>query len=751
VARYALTIFLSAFLLFLVQPLIGKYILPWFGGAPAVWTTCMLFFQVLLLGGYAYAHWLADRAVVRKQTTIHLALLALSLVFLPITPKEFLKPTGAHWPQLQILLLLLVTIGAPYVMLSSTGPLLQSWFSRTHEGRSPYRLYSLSNLGSLLALLSYPFLVEPKVPLRRQAVLWSIAYVAFAALCGWCAVQLRRQGDKETSPSLSASTLNPQPSTLNPKLSDISLWLLLSMAGSVMLLATTNMICQEIAVVPFLWILPLALYLLSFIICFDSPRWYLRWLFLPLLAVAVAAWCLTIGHESLTQVILWTGWFEHSPLPRLEEETRKFIEDYSIVLFGKSPFPWIRKNLGLTIGRPTLWGQIGVYLAVLFACVMTCHGELARCKPQPRHLTLYFLMVSIGGAVGGIFVALIAPYVFPWFWEYQLGVLACCIAVLWSVIRDPDVPAGGDWRAVRWGLLGAACVLLFPLAGVFSLHVREHDRDAQYVNRNFYGVLRVHEEERDLGPVRVLTHGEINHGYQFLDPEMSRWPASYYARDTGISIAARFHPRRLSEDPAQRSLRVGVVGLGAGCIAALGKEGDYFRFYEINPAVVELARESFTYLRDTPAEVDVVLGDGRISLERELQSGGPQRFDILVFDAFSSDAIPIHLLTQECAQMYWQHLRPDGVLALNISNRYVKLRRVTEALAKSLGKEAVVVDSKDDPSIAQESSRWVLITSNRQFLDNPDRKAATWARDEPPRPPLLWTDDFASLWQVIEE
>ncbi|MBI3468632.1 MAG: hypothetical protein HY000_36990, partial [Planctomycetes bacterium] len=584
-ARYALTIFLSAFLLFLVQPLIGKYILPWFGGAPAVWTTCMLFFQVLLLGGYAYAHWLADRVAIRKQTTIHLALLALSLVFLPITPKEFLKPTGGGWPQLQILLLLLATIGAPYVMLSSTGPLLQSWFSRTHEGRSPYRLYSLSNLGSLLALLSYPFLVEPNVRLRHQAVLWSVGFAVFAALCGWCALRVRRKdgviedcglqiADLGMTADLQSAIRNPQsaipPASLvqRPTFSAITLWLLLSLAGSVMLLATTNMICQEIAVVPFLWILPLALYLLSFIICFDSPRWYLRWLFLPLLTLAIAAWCLTIGHESLTRVVMWTGWFEHSPLPRLEEESRKFIEDYSIVVFGNSPLPWMRKNLGLSINRPTLWAQIGIYLAVLFACVMACHGELARSKPQPRYLTLYFLTVSIGGAAGGIFVALIAPYVFPWFWEYQLGLLATGVAVLWSLIRDPRVPVGGDWRAVRWGLLGTACVLLAPLAGVFWLHVKQHDRDAKYVNRNFYGVLRVDEEERDLGRIRVLTHGEINHGYQFLDPQMRRWPASYYARDTGISIAARFHPRRLSTDPAQRSLRVGIVGLGAGCIAA---------------------------------------------------------------------------------------------------------------------------------------------------------------------------------------
>ncbi|MBI3468631.1 MAG: fused MFS/spermidine synthase [Planctomycetes bacterium] len=753
-ARYALTIFLSAFLLFLVQPLIGKYILPWFGGTPAVWTTCMLFFQVLLLGGYAYAHLLADRVAPRVQGSIHLALLGLSLLFLPIAPKEFLKPTGSESPQFQILLLLLVTIGAPYLMLSSTGPLLQSWFSRTHAGRSPYRLYSLSNVGSLLALLCYPFLVEPYVRLWHQAMAWSIGFALFVLLCGWCAIQVRRKADgfdldlpgpaKEPAAGEPPASRSHPPAVPShrPTFSDITLWLLLSMAGSVMLLAVTNMISQEIAVVPFLWILPLALYLLSFIICFDSPRWYLRWLFVPLLGIAIAVWCLTLGHQALTEIVMWTGWFKISPLPGLEDKAGELIDNACKVVFsGGTPFPWIRQNLGTSVDQPTLWGATAVHLSLLFACVMACHGELARSKPQPRHLTLYFLMVSIGGAMGGVFVALIAPYIFPWFWEYQLGLLATWGAVLWAVIREERSPAHWGWSVARWSVLAPACLLLIPLAGVLSIDLKIHDKDAKFVKRNFYGVLRVtQEDDPTFGAKHVLTHGTITHGYQFLDDEMSRQPTSYYARDTGIFIAAKFHPRRFDADPQNRGLRIGVVGLGTGSIAALGQTGDYFRFYEINPAVLRLSDDWFTYVKDTPAKVEVVLGDARVQMEREVLARQPQQFDVLALDAFSSDSIPMHLLTRECADTYWKHLKPDGILALHISNRYVELRGVCHGLADIFQKKMIVVDSDDDEEIAQSGSTWVLLTSNRQFIDNPPRKDATlYYEEDPPEAPGVLT------------
>lgn len=734
-ARYALTIFLSAFLLFLVQPLIGKYILPWFGGTPAVWTTCMLFFQVLLLGGYAYAHLLADRFSPRQQGAIHLVLLAVSLAFLPIVPRQFLKPTGSESPQLQILLLLLLTVGGPYLMLSSTGPLLQSWFSRTQPGRSPYRLYSLSNAGSLLALLSYPFLVERYVELWYQAVLWSAAFALFAVLCGWCALQLRKAPE---SAGATAST-GAQPDTMTAPLppaaaslkgvswSDITLWLLLSMAGSVMLLATTNMICQEISVVPFLWIGPLALYLLSFIICFDNERWYVRWLFLPLMGLAITAWWLTLGHEALIRVIMAPGWLDVSPLAGLDN--------------------WVFRSTGSWLDAPSLRTEIAIYLSVLFACVMTCHGELARSKPQPRDLTLFYLTIAAGGALGGVFVALVAPNVFPWFWEYQIGLLASCVAVLWAVIRDRRPATTRAGHVGRWALDGA-CLLLIPLVATLVTHVRLHDEDAKFVQRNFYGVLRVTEnEDDDNGPAYTLMHGEINHGVQYLDPVKRRWATSYYGPDSGISIAARFHPRRFAADPQERGIRIGVVGLGTGSTAALGQAGDYVRFYEINPAVIRLSDHWFTYVKDSAAKVEIILGDARVSMEREL-SAENQQFDLLAVDAFSSDAIPMHLLTVECGAIYWQHLKPDGILVLHISNRYLDLSGVAQALADANQKQMRTVDCDDDPETGQSSSTWVLITSNRAFLDEAEMRDAKPTPKE--KPTVKWTDDFASLWQVLD-
>jgi hypothetical protein len=727
-ARYALTIFLSAFLLFLVQPLIGKYILPWFGGTPGVWTTCMLFFQVVLLGGYAYAHLLADRFAPRTQGTIHLVLLAVSVAFLPIIPRESLKPTGNETPQVQILLLLLLTIGGPYLLLSTTGPLLQSWFSRTHPGRSPYRLYSLSNAGSLLALLGYPFLIEPYVRLQHQAVFWSIGFALFVALCGWCALVLRKapaSAHVAWEPHPDASSAPTEAAAIKPVTwSDVTLWLLLSMAGSVLLLATTNMISQEISVVPFLWIAPLALYLLSFIICFDNERWYVRWLFLPLLGLAVAAWWLTLGHEALVRLIMGPGWFDASPLSDLDS--------------------WFFRLTGTWLDAPSLRVEIAVYLTVFFACVMACHGELARSKPQPRHLTLFYLTIAIGGALGGVFVALVAPNVFPWFWEYQIGLLASCVAVIWAAMRDRQPTTSRAVRIGRWAIEGA-CLLLIPLAATLVTQVRLHDEDAEYVHRNFYGVLRIREDEDDdLGAARTLMHGEINHGVQYLDPIKRRWATSYYGPDSGISIATRFHPRRFADEPRDRGLRIGVVGLGTGSTAALGQQGDYVRFYEINSAVVRLSDEEwFTYLKDTPAKVEIALGDARVSMEREQ----PQQFDVLAVDAFSSDSIPMHLLTIECGAIYWKHLKPDGILALHISNRYLDLSGVAQALGDAYQKQVRSVECDDNPENGQSSSTWVLVTSNQAFLDGEEMRK--WA-DKEPAAPVPWTDDFASLWQVLE-
>ena len=717
--RYALTIFLSAFLLFQVQPLIGKYILPWFGGTPSVWTTCMLFFQLLLLGGYAYAHLIASKLSTRNQTILHLGLLGASVAFLwQFPPDASWKPADSQSPSLRILLLLGATIGAPYLVLSSTGPLLQQWFHRTNPGRSPYRLYALSNVGSLLALLTYPFLVEPSLKLGMQAMIWSAGYVCFAVLCGWCAVKLMRASRETTAPATTtAGVLTVEPVTSGevgqqrlskPSWVDVTMWIALAAAGSAMLLATTNQMSQEVAVVPFLWILPLALYLLTFIICFDSPMWYLRSLFI----VALAA------STSFT---------------------------YNVLVEGAGA---------------ELWKQVVAFSATMFVSCMVCHGELYKSRPHPRYLTLFYLCISAGGAIGGLLVAIVAPNVFPGYWEYHIVLPAICALALLSFSRDPNwILYRGRPRLV-WAVLIATWIGL-----VVSLvkEAQKQQEDTIYMARNFYGALKVEEHYKDDDAWRFyqLTHGRIMHGIQYRDPEKRYWPTSYYGSVTGIGISIEKHPRRSAENEEDRALRVGVVGLGTGTTAALMQKGDYLRYYEINPQVIRLSDQRlsdsdkfFTYLSDAEkrgASVDVVLGDARVQMERELERGESQQFDVLAVDAFSSDAIPMHLLTRECTEIYWKHLKPDGILALHISNRHMDLAPVCRALAEEFGHTAVRIHSYDVEELGVDSAEWILLTRNEEFLNSGvvQSSESEWDPDSPP--PLLWTDDYGSIWQILNK
>lgn len=407
---FAVTILLSAFLLFQVQPLISKAILPWFGGCPAVWTTCMLFFQLLLFGGYVYAHLLQRWLVPRRQVLVHLALVTAALLVVlatHVTPSPSWKPTGSDAPTWQILVLLTATVGLPYFVLSATTPLVQTWFSHSYPGLSPYRLYALSNVGSLTALLSYPFFFEWALDLKHQSLLWSVAFIAYAALCGVCLLCLwrLRQTEPQTvavadpSPDLSPDPVDDPP----PMLLHRVLWLVLPACGSLMLLATTNHVCQDVAVVPFLWIVPLTLYLLSFIICFDHDRWYLRgvWPVLALLAIMVV----TIAEGSNVQSILWDS--------AVVEFIRRAVGDEA---FSKVVHP-----LGFV-------EQMVLYFSTLFFVCMVCHGELVRLRPHPRYLTEFYLLISAGGALGGVFVSLVAPVIFTTFFEWPIG-LALCFAI----------------------------------------------------------------------------------------------------------------------------------------------------------------------------------------------------------------------------------------------------------------------------------------------------------------------------------
>lgn len=897
---FAVTVFLGAFLLFQVQPLTGRFVLPWFGGGPSVWTVCMLFFQLLLLLGYMYAHFLTRIRSRQRQVVIHSVLLTASLLLLPISPDSGWKPGPDDAPLTRILTLLTVAVGGPYLLLSTTGPLMQRWFSLQFPGRSPYRLYALSNTGSLLALMSYPLLFEPLLRLQTQVSFWGTgyaAYVAVAVWCGWCFLRSQTQlPEQDTANSAAVASAAAAPALLT-----MLLWLLLSAAGSVMLLAVTNQLCLDVATVPFLWVLPLSLYLLTFIVCFEHDRWY---------------------HRGVNGVFLLMS------LP-VAAEILQNGADVSMLM------------------------QIVVGSAVLFSSCMGCHGELYRLRPGSRHLTMYFMIISAGGVVGGLFVALLAPRLFTGYHEYPLAMVFCplvlllaltvqqawqkvfaagsgiplMIAVLqgWGLLtyvlpavtdalseegrttllsgsaamlllglltavlsqtgvwrrrltwfasssalllwvigfsirnissyadvstaavalphsipvpwqlaivcllavmlplvvgiaiqavmqRMSDQVAHGadlllilaaasvpvvvwvqagylterDWQclmaAAALGLLADAlrrtdwlplqlvrgASLALPAAMIVGLlamklynsALGEDDNvEVVHVSRNFYGVLSVSHEESDgsydwdmnlLPPRYVLIHGQIEHGFQYEDDYWKTQPTTYYGEQTGIGVAVQVMRSQRAAD-ADGHLRVGVIGLGTGTMAAWGEAGDVFRFYEINPAVIELTGEQgiFSYLRDSAAEIEIIEGDARIVLERELARDQSGEFDVLAVDAFSSDAIPVHLLTAECGELYRRSLRPGGILAIHISNRFLDLEPVTKALADHLGWHAVLLDTLDDDAAGVYGATWVLISE--QDLNEVSELVSGHPDARPlENRSLLWSDDYSGLWQVLD-
>lgn len=700
---FAWSIFLGAFLLFQVQPLLGRYVLPWYGGSPAVWMTCMLFFQTMLLAGYLYAHLLTSRLRLRRQVVVHLTLMAVALIFLPPAPNaEFWKPKGDASPVAGILLLLLCNIGLPGMLIAATSPLLQRWFADAFPGASPYRLYALSNVGSMLALLSYPFIFEPMLRLQSQSWLWSGAFVAYALVVAACGLGVSRRAAGEASASDAPLSTSTEPLPRGRAL----FWLLLSALGSAILLATSNQLCQEVMSVPFLWIAPLAVYLVTFIICFDRERWYHRGVAAVLLAVAAFLAC------------------------RL--------------LYG-----------GVNLG---LLDQIIGYNAVLFAVCFACHGELVRAKPVPRHLTFFYLVVSAGGVVGGLFVAVLAPAIFAGYYEYELSLVLAFGLILVAWMKD-DTARSRIPRIVRLGagpVWVALSLALAYLAGVWELQpalasqlgVPARFEFHDISTRNFYGVLKVTDRSSGEWAYRRLQYGRIVHGFQFLDPAKLDWPTAYYGPGTGIDTAINRYPARTDAATDNDALRVGVVGLGVGTLLAWGRPGDVYRYYEINPDVFRIADDYFSFTSRTKAAYERVLGDGRIQLERELREGGSQNFDILVVDAFSSDAIPLHLLTKECAQVYAAHLKPGGMLAFHLSNRYVDLLPVTRALGETLGMECVIMSTPHNERGSNDAT-WVVLTKNEAWLADPEVRSKRAIPSATAPKPILWTDDYAALWPVL--
>jgi len=722
-----------------------------------VWTSCMLFFQVALLGGYAYAHWLNGQSG-RTQTVVHGVLLALSFLSLPILPSPWWKPQGAEDPLLRILGLLTATVGLPYFLLASTSPLLQSWYSRSNGGAMPYRFFALSNAGSMLGLLTYPVLVEPNLTSGQQAWMWSISYIAFVLVCGTVALRSRSDRHREIAVSTAGAP---------PRWSERLVWMGLAAAASALLLAVTNHLTQNVAAIPFLWVLPLSLYLLSFILCFDSDRWYNRWLFTRLAAVALPALAYEISGEG----------------------------DLS--------------NLKVALA---------FFCSALFVLFMVCHGELARRRPAPAYLTSFYLMVSVGGAIGGLLIGFAAPYFLNALYDLPIVVSLTSfllVYLLWigrakgtgkaeSAVTFLDAPydkvvigvlitALLGYIAIRLGAVRTGSPLflhtaflhsrwdarvMLGIAGAIALYVLWRGRgaldeksnvegwvmfviaagiavgiagflvrdqlnsvgDSRVLVRNFYGALRVYDTNSDgsKGQVRVLMHGTIDHGEEFLTPKFERLATSYYTATSGIGLALR-------NLQATGPINVGVIGLGAGTISTYGRAGDNYTFYDINPLVPHIANTQFRFLRDSTATKQIVLGDARLSLEREQQS---KQFDLVAVDAFSGDAIPVHLLTRQAFALYWRHAKPDGILAVHVSNHYLNLAPVVALAAAEDGKQAMMVSVDEDAETEGAASDWVLVTSRSGFFDQPDIKGVA-EKITPIRGLRTWTDDYSNLYKIL--
>lgn len=722
---FTLTIFLSAGLVFLVQPMVAKMILPVFGGSPAVWNTAMLFFQALLLLGYGYAHLASRYLGPKRHAGIHLALLAAVLLTLPFAlPKGFEPPATAN-PSLAVLMVLGLMAGPGFFIISAGAPLLQSWFARTNDpqAKDPYFLYAASNLGSLIALLGYPIWVEPGLKLRDQSGLWMGLYVALIVGMGLCAWLLWKSPPPEASEDLAEEATAELPIVWKQRLH----WIALAAAPSSLMLGATTYLTTNLSPVPLLWIVPLSLYLLTFVIAFAKK-----------------------------QVI---------------------------------PVKWISFALPL-VALPLVWSMLShvtqpllllavLHLVTFFLAAWSCHGYLAELRPSAKHLTEFYFWLSVGGVVGGIFNALLAPVIFKTIWEYPIALFAACLlrkpaeikpgrpyldlasvfivaglALLGAVIADRAELRGNAYLAVALGFPALATFLFmdFPvrfglaLAAMYTTVTLHSDmsRVNPYVHRgrSFFGPHWVYNE--DGGKVRSLAHGNTVHGSQFTDPEKALTPTTYYVRQGPIGQVFENVVRPMNWRD------IAVVGLGTGGLASYGRKQDHFTFFEIDPEIVKVAQnpELFTYLSRTPATVEIVLGDARLTLNKQPD----EKFDLLVLDAFSSDAIPMHLLTREALSMYLKKIRPSGILAVHISNRYLNLKPPLAVASRELGVPAIdqiftVLPMARITDFAT-GSEWVVFCRDPKVMEML-RKTGLWVSLSPPANFPVWTDDYSNILSVL--
>ena len=629
-----------------------------------MWSVCLVFYQAALLLGYLYARWTTHAPKSSRQSLWHIILLALSLAFLPIGPGAEWSAAASRHPAWSILELLTVTIGLPFVILSATSPLLQDWLARGGN-KSPYRFFGLSNFASLIALLSYPLFVERLLDTRAQRLWWSGLYVLFAAACALAAWRSRAL-------SVATRATGRGHTRAVHKL----LWFALPACGAMLLLSVTNHMDENVAAVPLLWVLPLAVYLLSFVAAFSTGRIYRRHLWLRLLA-------------------------------------------FSLGILGYAIY-----NINTV---EAIQVSIPVFLLGLFICCVFCHGELNRMRPDTKDLTGFYVMIAAGGATGAVFVGLIAPLIFGGIYELPLTLVFT--AALALIIT---------WRERIWAHRLLWIGMAAAMAVVFAADVNAYRQDALTLRRSFYGSLRV-IESRHAGPeqTRTLYHGTIEHGAQFLWPPKRFQPTTYYGPGSGIGIVLR--------ECFRGPKRVGIVGLGVGTLAAYGQRGDVYRFYEINHQMTEIAQSLFFYLRESAAQTRIVEGDGRLSLERDASAP----FDVLALDAFSGDAIPVHLLTEQAMALYIKHLKPEGVIAFHVSNNYLDLAPVVRQVAERAGYRAVLVHSPEQERDLILNADWVLVTRNKGVLENASVRSQ--ARPIASRAGLRpWTDQYSSLVQVLK-
>lgn len=694
---YAIAIFLGSFLLFLVEPMAAKRLVPLLGGSAAVWTTCLVFFQSALLAGYLCAHWMATRLRQRLQPFVFSGLLLVCLVQVVLALRPDLEASTDH-PILSVFRLLAMLIGLPFLALSATNPLLQDWYARgaaaSGAGRAiapPYRLFALSNFGSLLALVIYPWIIEPRFSLRTQSVVWLAGFLVFALACtgvAWFKVASNPGIAAVAEPSVTGNDTEAKPPLRNR-----ILWLLLAGCGSLLLCSMTTHLSQNIAAIPLLWIVPLIMYLLSFIVAFSRGEWMPK-----ILRVRIPGLNVSAG--------------------------RMILLNFTAVTLGALVFMLDEAH--------AFWPLIilvPAYCSALFITCLFCHAELHRLRPSPGHATSFYLLIAAGGALGSIFVGIVAPVIFTGNYE-----LACAVVFTSLMVVAVTWDRGLGWR-IFWTAATIAIAWILVAA-----HVRGDGENTVARVRNFYGSLRVTNDMEPpfAGVTRVLYNGPIRHGTQIFTDELRHTPTTYYSHDSGVGLA-------LDLCCPDRPRRVGIIGLGAGTLAAYGRKGDVFRFYDINPLVPPIARHWFTYLADSAATIEIVPGDARLSLAHE----SPQNYDVLVIDAFSGDAIPVHLITREAVELYRRQLAPGGILAFHISNKYLDLLPVVDQEARNAGlDDAYIVSADDEDGTGAYSSDWVLVTGNAEFLSKDKVQDSSYEITSNPRL-RLWTDDYNSLLPVL--